>query len=308
MPNVDFQPDRDIPDLGNQVIIVTGGNVGLGLETIRQLAKHNPAQIFLAARSREKAEAVIQEIRRSDPKASPITFLPLDLASFDSVKSAVATFLKAESRLDILINNAGVMMLPEGLTKDGYEIQFGTNVMGHALLTQLLLPTLIHTAKLNPQTRVVALSSASEGVGADGVWDLKTLKTPMSEIHTTKRYGRSKLGNIHYASALARCYDGQLKVVSVHAGMVATNLHHSSDGTFLKPFLNIAVSLFATPVDKGARSQLWAAVSPDIAQGEFYAPVGQVAKSSKASRNQELSEKLWGWIQAELKDHLKDVE
>lgn len=308
MPGVDFQPDRDIPDLSNQVIIVTGGNVGLGLETIRQLAKHNPARIFLAARSRDKAEAAIQDLRGSDPKASPITFLPLDLAFFDSVKTAVATFLKTESRLDILINNAGVMMIPEGLTKDGYEIQFGTNVMGHALLTQLFLPTLTRTSKLNPQARVVALSSASEGVGSDGVWDLNTLKTPMSEIHTTKRYGRSKLGNIHYATALARRYAGQVKVVSVHPGMVATNLHHSSDGTFLKPFLNIAVSLFATPVEKGARSQLWAAVSPDIVQGEFYAPIGQVAKNSKASRNHDLSEKLWGWIQCELKDHVEGAK
>ena len=145
----------EIPDLSGQVIIVTGGTAGLGLECIRQLSTHNPAHIYLAARSQEKADTLIRELRDSIPEACPITFLSLDLSSFSSVKAAAAAFLRQETRLDILMNNAGIMMTPEGLTEDGYEVQFGTNVMGPALFTLLLLPLLQQTAKLNAQTHVL---------------------------------------------------------------------------------------------------------------------------------------------------------
>ncbi|OOF94047.1 hypothetical protein ASPCADRAFT_6801 [Aspergillus carbonarius ITEM 5010] len=128
---------QDIPNLHDQVIIVTGGERG---------PWHNPAKIYLAARSRPKAEQAIADLQKANPAFTNIRFLQLDLASFDSVKAAAADFLSQESRLDILINNAGIMMTPEGLTEDGYEIQFGTNVLGPALFTQLLLPTLRKTA------------------------------------------------------------------------------------------------------------------------------------------------------------------
>lgn len=153
---------QDIPDLQGQVIIVTGNNVGLGYETIRQLSEHNPARIYLAARSRDKAEQAIADLKQANSQFTNICFLQLDLASFASVKAAAAEFLSQESRLDTLVNNAGIMMTPEGLTNDGYEIQFGANALGPALFTQLLLPTMRRTAKENnPQARMVMLSSAA---------------------------------------------------------------------------------------------------------------------------------------------------
>ncbi|EOD52781.1 putative retinol dehydrogenase protein [Neofusicoccum parvum UCRNP2] len=295
--------DQDIPDLNGKVIIVTGGNAGLGLETVRQFAKHNPARIYLAARSKERGEAAIKQIQESNHTAAPISFLSLDLSSFESIKAAARAFQSSESRLDILVNNAGIMMTAEGLTKEGYEIQFGTNVMGHALLTQLLLPTLQATAKTNPEARVVNLSSASEALAPSDIYKLDELKTPMPARHTTARYCISKIANVHYASALAaRC--GDVKVVSVHPGMVATNLHRESTGFFLTAFLNVAVWTVATPVEKGALSQLWAAVSSDAETGEFYAPVGVPGKGSLRSRDRELREQLWGWVQEELRVHL----
>lgn len=109
---------EDIPDLSGQVIIVTGGNVGLGYETIRQLSKRNPTRIYLGARSRQKAEKAILDLRQENPKACPIEFLEIDLASFASVKAAAVEFFGKESCLDILVNNAGIMIVPEGLTKD----------------------------------------------------------------------------------------------------------------------------------------------------------------------------------------------
>lgn len=162
MPKVTFDPEMDIPDLTGQVIIVTGGNAGLGFESIRQLAKHNPAHIYLAARSKQKAEEAIQKLKETNPQCPPISFLSLDLASFASIKAAARTFMSSESRLDILMNNAGIMDTPKGLTEDGYEVQFGTNSMGPALFTQLLMPVLQRTGQVNPEARVVFLSSGTD--------------------------------------------------------------------------------------------------------------------------------------------------
>lgn len=259
---------QDIPDLQDQVIIVTGGNVGLGYETIRQLSEHNPARIYLAARSRDKAEQAIADLKQANPQFTNIRFLELDLVLFASVKSAAAEFLSRESRLDILVNNAGIMMTPEGLTKDGYEIQFGTNVLGPALSTQLLLPTLRKTAKENnAQARMVMLSSAAHARAPSDVYKFDELRTTASHRHTTERYTTSKLANLHYARALAK-RETDAKIVPVHPGMVATNLHHASTGTFLRFFLYAGIFLAATPVDKGALSQIFAAVSPEAKHGQ----------------------------------------
>ncbi|KAL4812963.1 short chain dehydrogenase [Aspergillus spinulosporus] len=299
---------QDIPDLHGQVIIVTGGNAGLGYETIRQLSKHNPAVIYLAARSQPKAEKAITDLTQHDPEfTNKIRFLSLDLASFESVKAAAAEFLSQESRLDILINNAGIMMTPPGLTKDGYEIQFGTNVMGPALFTQLLLPVLRNTAKINSQARMVMLSSAAHAQAPSDVYKFDELRTTATHRHTTARYTTSKLANLHYARALAERESG-VKIVPVHPGMVATNLHHASTGTFLKPFLYAAICLAATPVTKGALSQIFAAVSPEAKHGQYYGPIGKEEAGSKLSQNHDIQEKLFKWIQNELSAHVQPIE
>lgn len=143
------------------------------------------------------------------------------------------------------------------------------------------------------------LSSASERVAPSDVYPFAELKTMMSNRNTTARYALSKLANVHYTTAMAERHQ-DVKFISVHLGMVATNLHHDSTGMFLKPFLNVAIGLFATPVEQGALSQLWAAVSPDAKAGEFYGPIGLAGKGSKVSKDRELQEKLFEWIQDEL--------
>ncbi|PYI14843.1 short chain dehydrogenase [Aspergillus violaceofuscus CBS 115571] len=298
---------QDIPDLHGQVIIVTGGNAGLGYETIRQLSQHHPARIYLAARSRSKAEQAIADLAKANPDAaSIIRFLQLDLASFDSVKAAAADFLRQESRLDLLVNNAGVMMTPEGLTKEGYEIQFGTNVLGHALFTQLLLPTLRSTTPLNPETRMVMLSSAAHAMAPSDVYKFDELRTTAANRHTTMRYTTSKLGNLHYARALAE-RETEVKIIPVHPGMVATNLHLGSTGIFLRPFLSIAACLAATPLEKGALSQIFAAVSPEAKHGQYYGPIGKEEAGSKLSQNHDLQEELFRWVQGELVGHVDTI-
>ncbi|KAI9037649.1 short chain dehydrogenase [Aspergillus affinis] len=295
---------QDIPDLRDQVIIVTGGNVGLGYETIRQLSEHNPASIYLAARSQSKAEEAIAKLKEANQTFTNIRFLQLDLASFSSIKAAAADFLRQESRLDILINNAGIMMTPEDVTEDGYEIQFGTNLLGPALFTQLLLPTLRKTTKVNSQTRTVMLSSAAHARAPSDIYQCDELRTSVPGRHTTKRYTTSKLANLHYARALA-ARETEVKIIPVHPGMVATNLHLASTGTFLKPFLNAAICLAATSVEKGALSQNYAAVSPEAKHGQYYGPVGKAESGSKLSQNHELQEELFTWAQGELSAHVE---
>jgi NAD(P)-dependent dehydrogenase (short-subunit alcohol dehydrogenase family) len=290
---------KNIPDLKDQVIIVTGGNAGLGLETVKQLSSHNAARIYLAARSQEKAEQAIRELRAANQKPSDIIFLKLDLASLESVKDAASDFLRREQRLDILINNAGIMMTPEGLTNDGYEIQFGTNVVGPALFTHILLPLMRETAKINHETRMVMLSSAAHAMAPGDIYKISEFRTKMSNRRTTQRYTISKLADLHYAKALAE-REPNVKIVPVHPGMVATNLHHASAGLILRPFLFTAGTLFATPVEKGALSQIWAAVSPDAKSGQYYGPVGKAEPGSKASQNRHLQEQLYEYVQNEI--------
>src|SRR6187402_1874653 len=122
------------------------GNNGLGKEAALQLAKHKPAMIFIGSRSIERGTAAIADIVSLVPNAK-LTLIQMDLASLSSVQAAAKQFLTFSPRLDILMNNAGIMAVPAQLTADGYEIQFGTNHLGHALLTKLLLPTMLHTAQ-----------------------------------------------------------------------------------------------------------------------------------------------------------------
>ena len=220
---VNFDPSQGIPDLSGKAALVTGGNAGLGKETLIQLAKHNPSQHYLAVRSPSKAETAIHDIKAIVRNAN-ITFLQLDLANLRSAKQASDTFLASSDRLDLLINNAGIMAQPAGQTSDGYELQFGTNHMGHALLTKLLLPTLKRTAQQpRSDVRVVYLSSAGyKNAPPEGI-AFPTLATSMEDSPTFMRYGQSKAVNMSYASELARRYP-DITSMSCHPGIIDTEL------------------------------------------------------------------------------------
>ncbi|KAL8388891.1 hypothetical protein RB595_009002 [Gaeumannomyces hyphopodioides] len=308
-----FNPDHDIPSLEGKVILVTGGNNGLGLETVRQLARYSPAQIFLASRSLAKAEEAIRDVHSSSPEAAgaPISALQLDLASIASIKAAARAFTAASDRLDILINNAGIMCTPEGLTEDGYEVQFGTNHMGHALLTQLLLPTLKQTAAAGAaagrggDVRVVFLSSRLESGAPAGTYKTDELKTTMADTPTMDRYSISKLANVHYAAALA-ARNPDLRVASVHPGVIRTGLQGpmlDGSGPVLRGVLSLAGN-FLTTIEKGVRNSLWAATAAEVESGAYYLPVGVGGKGSKLSRDATQRDVLWDWTQKELQPHL----
>lgn len=297
----EFNVEKDIPDLSGKVIFVTGGNSGLGLETVAQLSKHNAKHIYLAARSKAKAEAAIEQVKQATPQACPISFIELDLGSLKSVQRAAEEFRAQSSELHLLINNAGIMGCPADVTADGYEIQFGTNHMGHALLTKLLLPTLETTALTGQDVRVVNVSSDAEAWAPANLWDFNALKTDMASLTTFKRYGVSKVANIHHARALSRRHQS-VRFASVHPGLVATDLGRGITSSFplLSRLMIFVLSWMVTTPTTGVRNQLWASFSDMVESGEFYYPVGIAGKGSPQSQDKKIEDALWSWTEKEL--------
>lgn len=296
---------QDIPSLKGKVILVTGGNSGLGKQSILDLARHEPQEIWLTARTVDKAEQAIADIKQQVPDAN-IKPLPLDLTSLDSVQAAARTFTSASGRLDILMCNAGCMAAPEGLTKDGYELQFGTNHVGHALLAKLLTPLLDKTAaEPNADVRVVFLSSAAVGTAPNGGIHFDTLKTTQASLSTWARYGQSKLANALYARAMARKKPDWV-VTAVHPGVINTNLSHymTASSWWAGPVL-LLVGRFLTTIEDGVLNQLWAATGPrgHVKSGTLYYPVGRATGGHRGPYTEDdaIAEKLWEWTEEELK-------
>lgn len=300
-----YDPAKHVPDLADKVIVVTGGNSGTGKASIIELAKHNPKCIFLSARSRAKFDDALKDVKMVAPNAN-VEFLELDLASFASVKRAAEAIKASTDRLNILINNAGIMGMPPGLTKEGYELHFGTNHMGPALLTKLLLPLLLRTAQEpDADVRIVNLTSMGHTNTPKGGILFESLKTQLSDHHSFVRYGQSKLANILHARELARRYPSILSV-SVHPGRVATQLlddmysRRTVVGTLMQVYDKVASPL--SP-EQGAYTQLWAATWPnkeDIVNGAYYEPFGKLAHGTKDARNLNLADKLWVWQEDEF--------
>ncbi|KAL8732403.1 MAG: hypothetical protein Q9166_002801 [cf. Caloplaca sp. 2 TL-2023] len=297
-----FSPDTDIPELLGKVIIVTGGNNGLGKESVLQLAKHNPSRIFLAARTPSKAEAAIQEVKKVVPSAN-ITHLKLDLCSFKSILTAAQEFKSQSSRLDILMNNAGIMATPLAETEDGYESQFGTNHMGHALFTKLLLPTLLETAKEEgADVRIVNLTSEGHNL-APRRQGLLFDKAQLDKQGPWARYGQSKLANILYTKELARRYPS-ITSVAIHPGLILTDLYapNQQSNFLLRYGLKVVGPLIMADVPTGTVNQLWGAIEKkgEVVSGGYYTPVGKSSSGSKWAQKQDLAQELWDWTEKEF--------
>ncbi len=207
---------QNIPDQQGRVVIVTGGNSGIGYEAALALAGKN-AQVILTARSLDKGEAAARSIREKYPRAE-VAVMELDLADLKSVRNFAQAFLAKYKRLDILINNAGVMALPQRKTVDGFEMQFGTNHLGHFALTGLLLPIL----KTTPNARIVTVSSGAHVRGDIHFDDLQWEK----KYAPWGAYAQSKLANLLFAYELQRqlsATGSSLISVGCHPGYAATN-------------------------------------------------------------------------------------
>lgn len=300
--SVKFNPENDIPDLADKVILVTGGNNGIGKETVLQLAKHQPRQIFLAARTESKARDAIASIQ-SEVKNANIEFLHLDLSSLKSVQTAAAEFQTKADRLDILILNAGIMATPPGKTETGQDIQLGTNHFGHFLLFKKLLPTLEKTAAL-PGSDVRVIAVASEAHNMAPSIDTITSTEKLVKTGPWTRYGASKASNVMFAAELARRYP-QFTSVSLHPGMIKTDLYapSSSSSSILKYGVALFSPLFFMDVPHGAWNQLYTgagAPKTALVNGGYYKPFG-IHQKIKWSENKSHAEKLWTWTEQELK-------
>ncbi|EST07827.1 Short-chain dehydrogenase/reductase SDR [Kalmanozyma brasiliensis GHG001] len=313
----------DIPDLTGRVAIVTGGNSGLGEVSCLELARKG-AKVYMASRTESKAQDAIAKIKQAVPNAD-IHFLQLDLTELAAVRKAAEDYISREKRLDILLNNAGVMATPYTFTKDGLELQVGTNVVGHYLFTMLLLPTLISTSKLpeyakpdSPSVRVVQVSSLGHimSPGDTSFKDLDAVnKKYWPEVKATfDRYGKSKLGNVLIANELARLVPSDARIVniSIHPGVVRTGLIRGMDesyGKIVGSFNKLASRFFTAPED-GALTQLYACASPEVDRldlnGAYLVPVAKVGGKSKLAQDKEgkLGAELFSFCNSFIKEKL----
>ncbi|KAK0212254.1 NAD(P)-binding protein [Desarmillaria ectypa] len=287
-----------MPDLAGKVIIVTGGSSGIGKEIVRELLLHN-AKVYLAARNPEKTKNVIKGLTEATGKTA--IFLNLDLGDLKSVKAAAEEFLSKENSLDILFNNGGVMLVPHDvLTVQGYDYHFGVNVLGHFYLTKLLLPALQAT---EGKTRVVTTSSSGIYLPLVTKILFETLNDGPARKSKSPAYlyCQSKVGDAIFTLELARRYgDKGIVSISLNPGNLKTDLDRHADwwNSILLWFLLL------WPATWGAWTSLWAGTSPENedANGKFMVPWCQVGKMTEATRDPELGERLWAWMEEQVKD------
>ena len=283
--------ESSVPDQSGRTILVTGANTGIGYEAARVLAGRG-ARVLLGCRSEEKAEAAMTRIRSRHPKAD-LAWLPLDLTSLKSVEGAAGAAL-SEPRLDVLVNNAGVMVPPKTLTQDGFELQFGVNHLGHFALTGRLLERLAST----PGARVVNVSSKAHTSGRIDFDDPHAEKSysPM------QRYQMSKAANMLFTFELARrCRARDLDITSLacHPGVADTELSRTFPAWFgvVAPLLR---PLFNSPAE-GALPTLLAATSSEARPMDYYGPLRRLETARSAGpayvaryvRSESVARRLW---------------
>jgi NAD(P)-dependent dehydrogenase (short-subunit alcohol dehydrogenase family) len=278
-------------DLSGKVVLITGGTTGLGKESARALGLAG-ATVIITARSEEKGQAAVAQLTELVPDGD-FSFEVMELGSLDSVRAFADRFLASHDRLDVLLANAGIMAVPYGKTDDGFELQFGTNHLGHFVLVNRLLPLL----KASAPSRIVNLSSA--GHFASGIiWDDPNFET--KDYSKMDAYGQSKTANILFTVELERRYgDAGVHAWAVHPGMVMTDLARSfTKDDFGDLASRAKKSGMKMPtlvnVDVGASTQVWACASAEALEkpGSYLADRA-FAEPSEYANDPELAKRLW---------------
>ena len=279
----------NIVDQKGKVAIVTGASSGIGFEAAKVLANKN-ARVILAVRNLDKGKSALEKIKSQNANAN-VTVMVLDLADLSFVRKFVDDLKKQFSRLDLLINNVGVMIPPYSKTKDGFELQFGTNHLGHFALTGLLIDLITKT----PESRIVNVSSNAHKYGNlnfnDLNWDRRKYKA-------WKAYGDSKISNLYFTYELKSWLEknkSNIKVTAAHPGWTATDLQRHS-GLF--EFLN---GFFAMKPEQGALPTLRAAIDETAQSGDYFGPDGwqewkgypKKVESNNLSHDKTTAKKLW---------------
>ena len=280
---------ENIPSQKGRVAIVTGSSSGIGYETARVLA-HKQASVIIAVRNLDKGNKALAKIRQQYPDAD-LKVMELDLANLAAVKNFTENFKQNYSHLDLLINNAGVMIPPYTKTVDGFELQFGTNHLGHFALTGQLLSLLLGTKG----SRIVNVSS---GAHAMGKIDLDDLPWEKRSYAPWKAYGDSKLANLYFTYELDRqlkAHNLETLATASHPGWTATELQRET------PFMEYLNGFFAQNITMGALPTLRAAIEPGLQGAEYFGPKGFMeirgypvkVKSNELSQDQAIAKKLW---------------
>jgi NAD(P)-dependent dehydrogenase (short-subunit alcohol dehydrogenase family) len=287
--------EADVPDQSGRVAIVTGANTGLGYETARVLAARG-AHVVLAVRDTEKGKAAAARISGLSPRAD-VKVVPLDLGSLQSVRTAAEEIKAAHPRIDLLINNAGVMYVPTRQpTKDGFEMQFGTNHLGPFALTGLLLEHLLPVEG----SRVVTVSSVAHRIRAAIHFDDLQWERSYDRVAA---YGQSKLANLLFTYDLQRRLAAKNEptiALAAHPGFSNTELMRHLPGP-LQPAWKLFAPLVTNNAQVGALPTLLAATAPDVRGAQYYGPDGigevmghpKLVKSTSQSHDEVLQEKLW---------------
>ena len=256
-----------IPDQAGRLAVVTGANSGLGAITARELARTG-AHVVLAVRTTSKGETAAQEIRDAIPEAH-VEVRELDLSSLESVRAFAAELTAGALALDLLVNNAGIMQTPARRTADGFELQLGTNHLGHFALTGLVLEALGRASA----PRVVTLSSAEHKPGHIHFADLQLER----EYAPRKAYQQSKMANTVFGIELdrrLRAAGSPILSVLAHPGYSATNLQFTGPRGITPLVFRLANAVFAQSAERGALPQLYAATAPGVRGGQFFGPSG----------------------------------
>ena len=284
-----------MPDQTGRLAIVTGSNTGLGFDTARVLAGRG-AKVVMAVRDTAKGDAAAARIRALSPGAD-VTVRKLDLGSLASVRDAAAEMAETYPRIDLLINNAGVMYPPKQTTADGFELQFGTNHLGHFALTGLLLKNLLDVEG----SRVVVVASIAHNIRAK--IDFDDLQWERRRYDRVAAYGQSKLANLMFAYDLQRrlaAAEAKTIAVAAHPGVAATELVRHVPGASL-PGVNWLSGKLLNSSELGALPTLRAATDPAVRGGQYYGPDGfrelrgypVLVTSTKQSQDVAIQERLW---------------
>ncbi|CAJ1082644.1 retinol dehydrogenase 12%2C like [Xyrichtys novacula] len=269
--------------LDGKTVIITGANTGIGKETAIDLAKRG-ARIIMACRSAERGQAAVTEVIEGSGNQN-VVYMKLDLADSKSIREFAEAVNKDEPKLNILINNAGVMVCPYGKTADGFEMQIGVNHMGHFLLTYLLIDLI----KKSAPARIINVSSMAHSWGSIKLDDINSEKS----YDKKAAYSQSKLANVLFTRSLAKRLDGTgVTAYSLHPGVVQTDLWRHLNGP--QQFIMKMVSPFTKNSTQGAQTSIYCAVEPSLEKesGGYYSDCAP-ANCSAAGKDDVLAEKLW---------------
>ncbi|KAJ4251477.1 hypothetical protein NW762_011462 [Fusarium torreyae] len=301
---------HDIPNLRGYVAIVTGGNSGIGYETTLQLALRG-ARVYVASRSSERVNKAISDMKQNFPDLD-LHFLKLDLQDLQSIKSTAVEFMSREDRLDLLINNAGIMASPWELTKDGIEVQWQTCFLSHHALTLALMPLLISAAQMSERMdRVRIVNVASDMAFNMGPKSINYEDPNLTDLTGTlapwKRYGHCKEASIIAAQALTDRYKSfGVTAYSLHPGLIKSGLQsHSTSILGVMTRMAMKVGPTSTPLE-GSMNSLFCATSPKAFEsaGKYHVPVGKVDnKANKWLDDAQAVDKLWELASRQLKEH-----